>query len=175
MPQETVRQTIAKALAGVTAAANAPRCMHVRVNGVRCGSPALRNDPFCYFHDRMNERMPAPALPALEDAESVQVALMEVLEQVYSGKMAPKQGNSMFYGLQVASANLRHARFRHYDSVTVLPINEARQQHRIKEAGAAGESCGTAASAVKPSAPHRKPPTSERPAELSSANSASRR
>jgi hypothetical protein len=164
MAQETVRQTIVKALAGVTAAANAPRCMHVRVNGVRCGSPALRREPFCYFHDRMNERMPAPALPPLEDAESVQVALMQVLEQVYTGKMLPKQGNSMFYGLQVASANLRHARFRHYASVTVLPIDEHRHTSR-----------GTAASAVRPEARRRGPLTSEPPPELLSAASASRR
>src|SRR5580658_7738606 len=28
---------------------NIPTCTHVKVNGTRCGSPALRNEVFCYF------------------------------------------------------------------------------------------------------------------------------
>lgn len=27
-------------------------CRHIKANGVRCGSPALRGKPRCYFHDR---------------------------------------------------------------------------------------------------------------------------
>ena len=26
------------------------RCEHVKVNGTQCGSPALRDQPYCYFH-----------------------------------------------------------------------------------------------------------------------------
>ncbi len=29
-----------------------PICRHIRINGDRCGSPALRNQPLCYYHDR---------------------------------------------------------------------------------------------------------------------------
>src|SRR5277367_1555733 len=28
-------------------------CSHIKVNGVRCGSPSLRQEVFCYFHQRM--------------------------------------------------------------------------------------------------------------------------
>src|SRR5713226_9352408 len=28
-------------------------CTHIKVNGVRCGSPSLRQEVFCYFHQRM--------------------------------------------------------------------------------------------------------------------------
>jgi len=130
--RETFSQTIVKALAGVTAAAKSPRCIHVRANGVRCQSPALRGQPFCYFHDRMNERMPAPALPALEDAESVQIALMQIIEQLYAGKMQPKQANSLFYGLQCASANLRHASFHSVGHMVVTedPLTTLRKEVR---------------------------------------------
>src|ERR1700726_2056257 len=32
---------------------NTRTCTHVKVNGVPCGSPALRGEAFCYFHQRM--------------------------------------------------------------------------------------------------------------------------
>jgi hypothetical protein len=33
---------------------HAPRCQHIRMNGRRCGSPALRGENYCYFHDTIN-------------------------------------------------------------------------------------------------------------------------
>jgi hypothetical protein len=47
----------------------------------------------------------------LEDANSVQVALMQVLNLLGSGQMDPKTAGLMLYGLQTASANLRHVKF----------------------------------------------------------------
>src|SRR5580704_4442580 len=32
---------------------NPKNCTHIKVTGVRCGSPALRGEQFCYFHQRM--------------------------------------------------------------------------------------------------------------------------
>src|SRR5437879_2595022 len=29
-----------------------PRCQHIKTNGTQCGSPALRNGEYCYFHRR---------------------------------------------------------------------------------------------------------------------------
>ena len=29
-----------------------PRCQHIKVNGTRCDSPALKGKPYCYFHFR---------------------------------------------------------------------------------------------------------------------------
>jgi hypothetical protein len=31
---------------------NIPQCQHIKLNGVRCGSPALRGKDLCYFHNR---------------------------------------------------------------------------------------------------------------------------
>jgi len=100
-----------------------PRCQHVKVNGVQCGSPAMRRRRRCYFHDRMLEGRkqfaaescikPRPmfSMCLLEDANSVQVALMQVLNLLGSGQMDPKTAGLMLYGLQTASANLRHVKF----------------------------------------------------------------
>ena len=60
-------------------------CTHIKVTGVRCGSPALRGEQFCYFHQRMvrGVRTPPQArlhpIALIEDEESIQAALMEVI------------------------------------------------------------------------------------------------
>ena len=38
-------------------------CRHVHTNGNRCGSPALRAQNFCYYHDRT--RLPSGINPYL--------------------------------------------------------------------------------------------------------------
>ena len=38
-------------------------CTHIKVTGVRCGSPALRGEQFCYFHQRMLCSVRLPQLP----------------------------------------------------------------------------------------------------------------
>ncbi len=30
-------------------------CRHIKLSGGKCGSPALRGKPYCYFHSRMKE------------------------------------------------------------------------------------------------------------------------
>jgi hypothetical protein len=95
-----------------------PRCQHVKVNGTQCGSPALRNRRRCYFHDRVRvERAKDLAdqfaqrrfvMPVLEDANSVQVALMKVMQMLARGQMEAKTAALMLYGLQTASANLKN-------------------------------------------------------------------
>jgi hypothetical protein len=100
---------------------NVPRCQHVKVNGTQCGSPALRRKHHCYFHERVHREREILAedqsgrrkfgFPLLEDANSVQVALMKVIQMVGSGVLDHKTAGLMLYGLQTASANLRHAKF----------------------------------------------------------------
>jgi len=31
-------------------------CRHIRINGERCGSPALRSETFCYYHIEQGRR-----------------------------------------------------------------------------------------------------------------------
>src|SRR5271166_6951666 len=39
---------------------NTRTCTHIKVNGVPCGSPALRGEAFCYFHQRMIRGVATP-------------------------------------------------------------------------------------------------------------------
>jgi hypothetical protein len=42
-------------------------CRHIRTNGRRCCSPALRTSAFCYYHGRSIERHRGLSLPAAAD------------------------------------------------------------------------------------------------------------
>ena len=99
---------------------NVPRCQHVKVNGVQCSSPALRRKRFCFFHERVQYERKLAAqdksardfgFPLLEDANSIQVALMKIVQMLGAGSIDIKTAGLMLYALQTASANLRHARF----------------------------------------------------------------
>ena len=79
-----------------------PRCQHLKINGTQCGSPALRRNHYCYFHknwqetrivlnaNRARRARVALDLPVLEDADSVQVSLMQVMRLILSGQIDPK-------------------------------------------------------------------------------------
>ena len=100
---------------------NVPRCQHIKVNGTRCGSPALRRRRRCYFHEQFRiDRAKSASdvfaqrrlqLPALEDANAVQVALMKVIEMLGYGRMDHRTAGLLLYALQTASYNLRHTTF----------------------------------------------------------------
>jgi hypothetical protein len=99
------------------------RCQHIKVNGVQCGSPALRRNRLCFFHKRFqDERIRLSAdrrrngvatfiLPVLEDANSIQMAIMQVMRLILTAQIEPKTASLLLYALQTASCNLRSTRF----------------------------------------------------------------
>lgn len=106
---------------------HAPRCNHIRPNGLRCGSPAMRQNPFCYFHNRYHEGLIDDTFPPLEDGNGVQVALMYVTERLRRAAFAGGEVNvpvvkQLLYGLQTAAYNLRHTSF---DPVLDQPLTAA--------------------------------------------------
>src|SRR5579863_7478587 len=44
---------------------NVRTCTHIKVSGVRCGSPALRREQFCYFHQRLIRGVAMPPRPRI--------------------------------------------------------------------------------------------------------------
>ncbi len=108
------------------------RCQHIKTNGTQCGSPALRRNRFCYFHKRHHDERVAlhidqakgdrakddrrrrrilVDLPVLEDANSIQVSLMQIMRLVVSGHIDGKTAGLLLYALQTASANLPRTSF----------------------------------------------------------------
>ncbi len=99
------------------------RCQHLKTSGTQCGSPALRRNRFCYFHKRYQEeriRLNADRrrrgtatffLPVLEDANSIQMSLMQIMRLLLTGQIEHKTASLLLYALQTASTNLRLTRF----------------------------------------------------------------
>jgi hypothetical protein len=97
------------------------RCQHLKVNGTQCGSPALRRRRMCFFHVRCLEQRARImesqfnqarfVVPLLEDANSVQMALMQVMQLLATGQMEHKTAALMLYALQTSSCNLRKTDF----------------------------------------------------------------
>lgn len=109
---------------------NVPRCQHVKMNGTQCGCPALRRRRLCFFHVRCQDqrkRIMADqfkqarfVVPVLEDANAVQMALMQVMQLLASGQMDHKTAGLMLYALQTASCNLRKTQFEPSDVTDVV-------------------------------------------------------
>jgi hypothetical protein len=119
---------------------NVNRCQHVKVNGTQCGSPALRHRRLCFFHVRCQEQRARImgsqfgqarfVVPLLEDANAVQMALMQVMQLLSSGQMEHKTAALMLYALQTASCNLRNTEFEAED------VNDV-----VIDRGAVGATC----------------------------------
>jgi hypothetical protein len=109
-----------------------PRCEHIKTNGTQCGSPALRRKRFCYFHKRWRDtRVVLNAnrarrsravidMPVLEDANSVQISLMQIMRLILSGQVDPRTAGLLLYALQTASSNLRRTNFEPYQTHVVI-------------------------------------------------------
>ena len=96
----------------------AARCRHIKVSGTQCGSPALRNKIFCFYH---HKGRPLPGecysdieyatgeinLPFFEDAHSIQAVIREVVQMVLQKRLERKTASLLLYALQIASSNLK--------------------------------------------------------------------
>lgn len=105
-------------------------CRHIRTTGRRCQAPALKEQAWCFFHYKLHARHrevrpigkgPGPGaldLPAIEDADAVQVALSLVLSALAGGKIDDKRARAIFHGLSLATRNLHE--------LTPLPTSDYR-------------------------------------------------
>lgn len=97
----------------------ASRCQHIKVSGARCGSPALRQKSFCFYHQQ-NRPIIAECyykadeystgdvdLPPFEDAHSIQTVIRQIMQLVLQKRLEPKTAGLMLYALQIASSNLK--------------------------------------------------------------------
>ena len=89
---------------------------HIKVTGVRCGSPALRGEQFCYFHQRMLRTVKGPDsrlhhAALLEDEESIQASLMEVVNALIRGTIEIHRAELILRALNTAVRNSKRAKF----------------------------------------------------------------
>jgi len=97
---------------------NTRTCTHVKVNGVPCGSPALRGEIFCYFHQRMIRGVRTPPksrlhpIALIEDEEGIQASLMEVINALVRNTIDFRRAQLILRALHIAVKNSPRVHFR---------------------------------------------------------------
>ena len=127
-------------------------CRHIKANGIQCQAPCLTGEEWCYFHNRLHQRhssyrhtaatrgylVPGQhiQLTALEDRESVQVALSVVINALATGKLETKRAVALLYGLQLASNNARGLSTEPYAANVVRAVEPSSEGLDLAEPGA---------------------------------------
>jgi len=101
-----------------------PICDHVMSSGIRCGSPAERGQSRCFYHHSIRTLLPKRfvasesfreqneqgvrlfPMPLLEDATSIQTALMQVIHAVLEGAIQVHAARVVLVALRTAQRNL---------------------------------------------------------------------
>lgn len=88
---------------------NTRHCSYIKVDGNRCGSPAWQESTHCWHHHGLKERFSEKkvSIPPLDDQNSVQVAIMDIVNGLLSGRLDRANAYTALYGLQIARNNLK--------------------------------------------------------------------
>lgn len=88
-------------------------CRHIKPNGLRCESPALKETYFCYFHSKLHslgaeqyEKFGPMRLPTPEGRASIQLSIAKITDALITGRIDPKRAGQLLYAMQIASQNL---------------------------------------------------------------------
>jgi hypothetical protein len=109
---------------------NTRTCTHIKVNGVRCGSPSLRGEVFCYFHQRMIRGVRTPPksrlhpIALIEDEEGIQASLMEVINALVRNTIDFKRAQLILRALHIAVKNSPRVHFRIHEREMIHEVPE---------------------------------------------------
>ena len=90
-----------------------PLCEHIKNNGIRCGTPALRGRHFCYHHDRVHRGHRIAAnhscrvIPPLRNPHNIRVAALNIIRDLRDGRIDLPTARVMAYALQIANTTLK--------------------------------------------------------------------
>jgi hypothetical protein len=92
------------------------QCRHVHAGGNRCGSPALRNEEFCYFHHTTRRPKRAAGkwrlidaeepfdLPVVDDLASALSVASQILCRIASNDLDPTRAGKLLYNLHIITS-----------------------------------------------------------------------
>lgn len=125
---------------------NTHQCTHVKADGLRCGSPALRGQSFCYFHHHSPDHRPRTQarvvqIPFPENAAAIQVAIHNVMLAIIDRRIEERRASQLLWALQIAAGQGRQLPFNNSilmsRTVTELPdyeleeLKEKEEERRI--------------------------------------------
>jgi hypothetical protein len=117
----------------------APRCRWVRTDGTTCGSPQMKRHIYCFAHRQMAEAQALMLqLPALEDANAIQVGLMRIQKALIEGTISTKMAGLLLYSMQLAVMNVGRTTF-----------GQAKAQELVRETVDGEEALSTQQSAFR--------------------------
>ena len=118
-------------------AAHIKQCHHVHTNGVRCGSPAMRNRNQCFYHLRTSAKPQARPqdLPSLEDGNAIQLGIAQVIRRLLTYDIEYQAANSLLYAYKLAIFNLRNTKGEPADGnvVTIDPVSDPENAADVTE------------------------------------------
>ncbi len=94
-------------------------CHHVKEDGAYCGSPALRDNKYCYYHLMQRGRRLRRAralrdnvpyrldIPSLDSPYAVRNAISEIAQAIAAHQLEPLAAGKLLYAVQLAAANNR--------------------------------------------------------------------
>jgi hypothetical protein len=101
-----------------------PLCQHIMTSGARCGSPAVKGQPYCHHHHSLRRLLPKRfitwdhyendsissarfiPMPLLEDALSIQTAYMQIIHGVLSSQIQLPVARLALAAVRAAARNL---------------------------------------------------------------------
>ena len=85
-------------------------CRHIKADGHRCGSPAMKGKPYCFFHMKLYlmHKRDLPEIPPIEDSTSIFLAIGQVFRALHYETVDCKRAGLMLYALQTAFAVAKH-------------------------------------------------------------------
>jgi hypothetical protein len=131
--RELDQQIYYNLLQNLERANEAPRCEWIREDGTVCKSPRIKNDIHCYAHYQMRKaRAEKLLLPALTDANAIQVAVMLVQKALIDGEISEKMAGLLLYSIQIAAANVSKTTFGQADDEDM--VTEIPREHEVMNA-----------------------------------------
>lgn len=99
-------------------------CEHVFHDGNTCMHVAPPGEQFCRWHDtaakreerrmqwaakrRNRKAIPDLDIPTIEDPQSLQIAIHEVMDAIIDGRLTDRRAGWLLYGLQLSRSNIKY-------------------------------------------------------------------
>ncbi len=88
------------------------KCEHIMESGLRCGSPRMNGNHFCYYHRRLHETFILPGhrfyeMPSLDNAHGIQLALTHLASAIGKRLIDSKEARTMAWTIHLAQVQLK--------------------------------------------------------------------
>jgi hypothetical protein len=82
-------------------------CIHVKTNGIRCNSPALRDSVKCYFHHQHRRLKRNTVIKTLKTRGGRLAAIQQLVHAVQNDRIDPEVARSLLYAIHLATSSKR--------------------------------------------------------------------